>query len=84
MENVKILKIAFGPMMPKISSQLRKLKFDFDAEKVKGFEFQRKCLNHVQFADLIDDQTFEKAKQKLFNKIEKHVIAANNLKPIKK
>lgn len=83
MSDIRILKIAFGVAMPKLSSQLKKLKFDFDPDKVKGFEFQRKCLNHVRFAELITDSDFEKAKQKLFNKIQKHVEASNKLKPVK-
>ncbi len=78
MENeTKQLKLGFGALLPKISTQLRKQGFKFDKEKVKLFE---KCLDsilYLMFNDFLSDKEIDKLFDKLRRKIVAHVKLKN-------
>jgi hypothetical protein len=83
MEN-KTFGIGFGPLNPKITAQLRKQGYKFDLETVKHYEKLRESITYLVFADLINTTVAEKATQKLFVVIRKHVMKKNKLKLVKK
>lgn len=82
MENTqnKEFRIGFGALVPPIPKQLKEQGFKFDAEKAKHFEKLRDCLTHLMFSDILNDSQCEKARQKLFNKIRKHIMEKNKIK----
>lgn len=76
MEN-KEFKIAFGAMSLTIVQQLKEQKFKYDAEEVKHIEKLRHCLLTLFISGIINDKTYDKARQKLFNRLQRHVMKKN-------
>jgi hypothetical protein len=73
------LKIGFGILVPKLNVQLKKQGFIFDKEKVKHFEKLRESINYLRFANILNDSETNKATQKLFNEIKKHINNKNKI-----
>lgn len=82
-EGKKTFGIGFGPLNPKISTQLKKQGFKFDAETIKHHEKLAESITYLRFADLINSASAEKATQKLFVVIRRHVMKKNKLKLVK-
>ena len=82
-EETKQLQLGFGIMHPKLSVQLETQCFKFDVEKMKIFENAREAMNVLRFSDLLNDSMIAKVNQKLFNKIQAHVVQKNKLKKAK-
>jgi len=78
MKESKEFTIGFGAMLPKIASQLKKQGLNFDTEEVKHFEKLRTSITNLRFADILNNYESDKAIQRLFSKIEKHVKECNN------
>lgn len=71
------LKLGFGALVPKISTQLRKQGFKYDKDKVKLFE---KCLDsilYLMFNDFLSDKQIDRLYDKLRKKIVAHVKLKN-------
>lgn len=71
------IKFKFGSMAETISVQLQQQKFKFDKEKIKKIDSLSVCILKLRFADLLSDADFKKLQNKLFVKIQKHVIELN-------
>lgn len=83
MEENKQFRIGFGALVAPIATQLKEQGFKFDTQEVKHFEKLRESITYLQFSDLINDKTREKATQKLFTQIRQHVMKKNKLNLIK-
>ena len=79
----KTLGLGFGPLSGSIAEQLTAQNFSYDKKKVAEFENIKECLITIRFADLLPDSAYDKAVQKLFKKIEAHVLKKNNLTKVK-
>lgn len=79
MEKNKQLRIGFGALVPSIAKQLKAQGFEFDAKEAKHFEKLRESITYLGFADLINESARKKATQKLFTKVQQHVMKKNKL-----
>ena len=77
----KQLEIRFGILNPSIKMQLKKQKLNFSIEAAKNFEDYRQSLITLHFGGILNDSEYQKALNKLFNKIKAHVKIKN--KPVK-
>ena len=84
MQENKQFRIGFGALVPTIAKQLKEQGFKFDIEVVRHFEKLRESITYLQFSDLINDKSRERATQKLFTKIRQHVMKKNKLSIVKK
>jgi len=75
--NTVTLKLGFGISYPKLSVQINKLGLIFDSKKVEQFEKMREAITLLSFNEIIPQGQREKADQKLFNKIQKHLTQHN-------
>lgn len=80
MDNNKSFKISFGALAEPIKDQLDKQGFKYDLKEVQHFEKLKESLIYIRFADLLVDSQYDKAIQKFFKKIERHILKVNKLK----
>lgn len=79
-KHTKELKLGFGALLPKISTQLRKQGFKFDKEKVKLFEKCKESILYLMFNSFLSDKQIDILFDKLRRKIVAHVKLKNKLK----
>jgi hypothetical protein len=75
----KELGIYFGALSNDISEQLDEQGYKYDPEKAKHFQYMAEAIFRLRFNDILNDSQAEKCRQKLFNKIKKHVAQKNKL-----
>ncbi len=68
-------------MAPAISVQLKKQKLRFDADKAREFQELRVAICKLGFAGIFLEKQEEKARQRLFSKINTHVNQKNKYTP---
>ena len=76
--------IGFGIMCDTIPEQLTKQGYKFKADIAERFETQREAINELRMGGLLIDSICDKITQKLFNKIQAHVVKENKLKVVSK
>lgn len=81
MTETNTIGIRFGALGPSIADQLKEQGFKYAPEKVKQFENLRHCITTLMFADILNDSAKDKAFNKLFTQIKRHVKMNNKIKP---
>jgi hypothetical protein len=82
MENIQF-GIHFGALADSLRKQLRDQKFKYDPKKVMDFEKDYKAILRLKFRDILPDTLARKATDKLYKKIQSHVLKANKLHVVK-
>lgn len=74
---IRTLTIQAGAFADPIGKQLKKQGFKFNKEKVKHFQQNMERITHLKFSDILSDGATEKARQKLFSQIKRHINMMN-------
>jgi len=76
----KQLEIHFGFFSPTIAQQLRKQGFRYTTEKVKIFQRNSTMIGQLSLADLVTDAEKKRMRDRLYNRIKRHVLQMNRPK----
>ena len=71
------MEIIFGCLAPSISIQLKKQNICYDTKTVKTFDCAHTMLCKLKFMDLFQLNQIDKAYDRLYKQIEKHVWEQN-------
>jgi hypothetical protein len=73
------IKIGFGPLVTGIAAQLDSQGFKYKKENVESYESCRQALLTLNFAGMLTDTQYDKLREKLYNKIVRHICSVNKL-----
>lgn len=79
----KLLSLYLGVLSDSLEKQLTEQGFEFDQKEIEHFQKDVDALNRVRIRGYIVDSQIQKIDQKLFNKIEAHIISKNKFKKAK-